>query len=77
MTIAEKVSLTSLPLLFPTIIGWGYFTLTLILQVITWGPMEVCWEAGILGTVGGGFIILDNFNRNAHSEHMDAIKQSK
>jgi hypothetical protein len=47
---AIKLSISTTPLFFTAMIGWSWFTITLIMA-FTSAKSVVCWEAGILGVL--------------------------
>lgn len=76
MTIAEKTSVTMLPLFMPMFGGYSYFIYTILNWMWKFQPgLEVCWEAGILGTVSYGLFAIWNFLQNAHSEKINLTIQ--
>ena len=66
---ANKTSISTAPLFFMALSGYIYFFMTLLMSCFSNELVEVCWEAGILGSISYGFIAVRNFMENAHFEN--------
>ena len=68
---ANKHSMSMIPLILPMVLGHGWFIFSLFLDLFTDSDWQICWPAGIMGVVCYGFIAIRNFMENSHFENLN------